>query len=184
LIARPLLAAVRSPTPVVLLVDEVDRADPEFEALLLEVLADHAITIPELGTFRATAPPLCVLTTNATRELTEALRRRCLHAYVDYPEPSRELAIVKGRVPGIADALAARLVEFVNKLREMELRKPPSISESIEWARSIVVLGASALDESLAKTTLGVLLKHEEDREKVVPRLGAMLAARAGAGGG
>jgi MoxR-like ATPase len=184
LIARPLLAAVRAPDPVVLLVDEVDRADPEFEALLLEVLADHAITIPELGTFRASAPPLCVLTTNATRELTEALRRRCLHAYVDYPEPSRELAIVKGRVPGIADALAARLVDFVNKLREMELRKPPSISESIEWARSIVVLGASALDESLARTTLGVLLKHEEDREKVVPRLGSMLAARAGAGGG
>jgi len=184
LIARPLLAAVRAESPVVLLVDEVDRADPEFEALLLEVLADHAITIPELGTFRAKAPPLVVLTTNATRELTEALRRRCLHAYVDYPEPSRELAIVRSRVPGISEALAGRLVDFVTKLREMELRKAPSISESIEWARAILVLGASALDEPLAKATLGVLLKHEEDREKAVPRLGALLAARPNVGGG
>jgi MoxR-like ATPase len=176
LIARPLLAAIRSPDPVVLLIDEVDRADPEFEALLLEVLADLAITIPELGTFRATAPPLVILTTNATRELTEALRRRCLHAMVDYPEPSRELAIVKGRVPKIADALAERLVEFVRRLREMELRKPPSLAESIEWARALVVLGAAALDEELARTTMGVLLKHGEDREKALGKLGALLA--------
>jgi MoxR-like ATPase len=176
LIARPLLAAIRATEPVVLLIDEVDRADPEFEALLLEVLADHAITIPELGTFRATAPPLVVLTTNATRELTEALRRRCLHASVGYPEPSRERAIVKVRVPGIADALADRLVEFVTRLRALELRKPPSISESIEWARALVVLGASALDESLARDTLGVLLKHAEDREKVEPKLPPLLA--------
>ncbi len=176
LVARPLLAAIRAADPVVLLIDEVDRADPEFEALLLEVLADHAITIPELGTFRAVAPPLVVLTTNATRELTEALRRRCLHAAVGYPEPSRERAIVKGRVPHIADALAERLVEFVQRLRSLELRKPPSISESIEWARALVVLGASALDEDLARETLGVLLKHLEDREKVEPKLGALLA--------
>ncbi|MGZ3423631.1 MAG: AAA family ATPase [Polyangiales bacterium] len=176
LVARPLLAAIRSPDPVVLLIDEVDRADPEFEALLLEVLADLAITIPELGTFRATAPPLVVLTTNATRELTEALRRRCLHAVVDYPEPSRELAIVKGRVPKIADALAERLVEFVRRLRELELRKPPSLAESIEWARALVVLGAAALDEETARTTLGVLLKHGEDREKALGRLTALLA--------
>jgi MoxR-like ATPase len=144
--------------------------------LLLEVLADLAITVPELGTFRATAPPLVVLTTNATRELTEALRRRCLHAVVDYPEPSRELAIVKGRVPKIADALAERLVEFVRRLRELELRKPPSLAESIEWARALVVLGAAALDEETARTTLGVLLKHGEDREKALGRLTALLA--------
>ena len=178
LVARPLLQAIRSKTPVVLLIDEVDRADPEFEALLLEVLADNAITIPELGTFVATAPPLVILTTNATRELTEALRRRCLHASVDYPEPSRELAIVKARVPGVEAALAARLVELVSKLRDLELRKPPSISETIEWARALVVLGASSLDEELARRTLGVLLKHGEDRDKVTPRLTALLASR------
>jgi MoxR-like ATPase len=184
LVARPLLQAIRAEQPVVLLIDEVDRADPEFEALLLEMLADNAITVPELGTFTAKTPPLVVLTTNATRELTEALRRRCLHASVDYPEPSRELAIVKRRVPGIEDALANRLVEFVNALRGLELRKAPSIAESIEWARAIVVLGASALDESLARSTLGVLLKHGEDREKVEGRLGALLATRPRASGG
>jgi MoxR-like ATPase len=176
LVARPLLAAVRAEKPVVLLIDEVDRADPEFEALLLEVLADHAITVPELGTFRARTPPLFVLTTNATRELTDALRRRCLHALVDYPEPSRELRIVKDRVPAISDALAQRLVEFVRRLRELELRKPPSIAESVEWARAIVVLGASSIDEELARATLGVLLKHGEDREKAEARWAALLA--------
>ena len=179
LVARPLLAAIRAPKPVVLLIDEVDRADPEFEALLLEILADYAITIPELGTFHAKSPPLVVLTTNATRELTEALRRRCLHASVDYPEPSRELAIVKSRVPGIQDELAARLVDFVTKLRELELRKPPSIAESIEWARAMIVLGASALDEELARITLGVLLKHDEDRDKVESKLTALLSRTA-----
>jgi MoxR-like ATPase len=176
LIARPLLAELRSDDPVVLLIDEVDRADPEFEALLLEVLADLAITVPELGTFRAKSPPLVVLTTNATRELTEALRRRCLHAVVDYPEPSRELAIVKARVPRIADALAERLVEFVRRLRELELRKPPSLAESIEWARALVVLGAAALDEETARATLGVLLKHGEDRDKALAKLTTLLA--------
>ncbi|GAC1368590.1 MAG: MoxR family ATPase [Polyangiales bacterium] len=184
LVARPLLQAVRSPRPVVLLIDEVDRADPEFEALLLEMLADHAITIPELGTYTAKFPPLVVLTTNATRELTEALRRRCLHAYVDYPEPSRELAIVRARVPGVSEALAGRLVDFVTQLRAMDLRKSPSIAESSEGARAIVVLAASALDEPLARATLGVLLKHEEDREKVSPRLGALLASRPSGGTG
>lgn len=176
LLSRPLLAAVRAAEPVVLLVDEVDRGDPEFEALLLEVLADFAVTVPELGTFRAPAPPLVVLTTNGTRELTEALRRRCLHAVLDYPEPSRELAIVEARVPGIAAALSARLVEVVRRLRDLELRKPPSIAESIDWARALVVLGASSLDEATARETLGVLIKHGEDRQKVESRLGAVLA--------
>ncbi|GAC1518479.1 MAG: MoxR family ATPase [Polyangiales bacterium] len=184
LVARPLLQAVRSPRPVVLLIDEVDRAAPEFEARLLEMLADHALTFPELGPSTAKFPPLVVLTTNATRELTEALRRRCLHAYVDYPEPSRELAIVRARVPGVSEALAGRLVDFVTQLRAMDLRKSPSIAESIEWARAIVVLAASALDEPLARATLGVLLKHEEDREKVSPRLGALLASRPSGGTG
>jgi MoxR-like ATPase len=175
LVARPLLQAIRADHPVVLLIDEVDRADPEFEALLLEVLADFAVSIPELGTFQAHARPLVVLTTNGTRELTEALRRRCLHAFVDYPEPSRELQIVRSAVPGIEAKLAERLVEFVRKLRDLELRKSPSLAESIEWARAIVVLGASALDEELARTTLGVLLKHSEDREKVEAKLTALM---------
>lgn len=182
LVARPLLAAIRAESPVVLLIDEVDRSDPEFEALLLEVLADHAITVPELGTFRAKVAPLVVLTTNATRELTDALRRRCLHAQVDYPEPSRELAIVKARAPAIADALAARLVDFVRRLRDLELRKPPSIAESIEWARALLVLGASSIDEATARATLGVLLKHGDDRDKAEARLGALLSEKGTAG--
>jgi MoxR-like ATPase len=176
LLSRPLLSAIRAPSPVVLLIDEVDRADPEFEALLLEVLADNAITVPELGTFRAVAPPLVVLTTNGTRELTDALRRRCLHALVDYPEPSRELAIVRARVPGIEAALADRLVDLVRKLRGLDLRKAPSIAETIEWARALVVLGASALDEEIAQATLGVVLKHGEDREKAAAKLSVLLA--------
>ncbi len=166
LVARPLLRALRADTPVVLLVDEVDRAEPEFEALLLEVLAERQITIPELGTIRAKHAPLVVLTTNATRDMTDALRRRCLHAALDYPTPSRELAIVESRVPGIAHALAAELVAFAQKVRTMELRKPPSIAETIDWARAVLTMGASALDRELRNATLGALLKHQEDRER------------------
>jgi MoxR-like ATPase len=166
LVARPLLQALRADAPVVLLVDEVDRAEPEFEALLLEVLAERQITIPELGTIRAKHAPLVVLTTNATRDMTDALRRRCLHAALDYPTPSRELAILEARVPGIASTLAASLVEFAQKLRAMDLRKPPSIAETIDWARTMLTLGASALDRDLRNATLGVLLKHQEDRER------------------
>lgn len=166
LLARPLLRALRSETPAVLLVNEVDRADPEFEAVLLEVLADFQVTIPELGTVKASHPPLVVLTTNATREMTDALRRRCLHLFLDYPTPSRELAILEAKVPGIAKALAAELVAFAEKVRAMNIRKPPSISESLDWARALVTLGASALDPELARATLGAFLKHEEDRER------------------
>lgn len=168
LISRPLLAALESETPAVLLVDEVDRADPEFEAFLLEILAENQVTIPELGTIRATHPPLVILTTNATRDMTDALRRRCLHAFLDYPPPSRELKILELRIPGIAKALAESLVTFVQSVRKLELRKLPSISETIDWARALIALGASALDKELATETLGALLKHEEDREKVL----------------
>jgi len=171
LIPRPLLQALRSESPAVLLVDEVDRADPEFEAVLLEILADNQVTIPEIGTVRAAHPPLVVLTTNATREMTDALRRRCLHLFLDYPPPSRELAILEAKVPGIAKTLAAQLVAFAEKARAMDLRKPPSISESIDWARALVTLGASALDPDLARATLGALLKHEEDRERAAATL-------------
>jgi len=167
LIPRPLLQALRSDQPVVLLIDEVDRADPEFEAVLLEILADSAVTIPEIGTVTAKHPPLVVLTTNATREMTDALRRRCLHLFLDYPPPSREIAILEAKVPGIAKALATQLAAFAEKVRGMDLRKPPSIAESIDWARALVTLGASALDKDLARATLGAFLKHEEDRERV-----------------
>jgi len=171
LIERPLLKAVTSATPVVLLVDEVDRADPEFEALLLELLAERQVTIPELGTLRGPHAPLVLLTTNGTREMTDALRRRCLHAFVDYPAPSRELAIVLRRVPGISERLAEHLTRFVAELRERELRKAPSIAETIDWAKSIVLLGGSAIDSATARDTLAALVKHEEDRDQAATAL-------------
>jgi MoxR-like ATPase len=171
LVERPILRALSSETPVVMLVDEVDRADPEFEAFLLEVLAERQVTIPELGTLRAKSAPLFVLTSNGTREMSDALRRRCLHAFLDYPPPSREQAILELRVPGIARRLAEQLTAFVRDVRAMDLQKAPSISETIDWARSLVLLGASALDETLARATLGALLKYEEDRAKVAPKL-------------
>ena len=173
LIPRPLLQALESPVPAVLLLDEVDRADPEFEAFLLEILAEQQVTIPELGTIRAAHPPLVLLTTNATRDMTDALRRRCLHAFLDYPPPSREIAILELRVPGVARALAERLVAFVHEVRKLDLRKAPSISETLDWARALLLLGASALDKPLVESTLGALVKHEEDRVKV-----AALASR------
>jgi MoxR-like ATPase len=176
LIERPLLHALTSDRPVVMLIDEVDRADPEFEAFLLEILSEGQVTIPELGPIRAQHPPLFVLTSNGSREMTDALRRRCLHAFVDYPPPSREQAIIELRVPGIGPTLAEELARFVRGVRALELRKPPSIAESIDWARALVLLGRSALDADLVRSTLGVLLKHQEDREKVAAKLGSLVA--------
>jgi MoxR-like ATPase len=174
LVERPLLRALTSEAPVVMLVDEVDRADPEFEALLLEVLADRQITIPELGTVRASnaggkgepSAPLFVLTSNATRDLNDALRRRCLHAFLDVPPPSREQAILELRVPGIGQSLAEGVAKLAHKIRALDLRKAPSIAETIDWARALLLLGASGVDRELARSTLGVLLKYEEDRAK------------------
>jgi MoxR-like ATPase len=174
LVERPILRALTSAAPVVMLVDEVDRADPEFEAFLLEVLAEGQATIPELGTIRAKSPPLFVLTSNGTRDMTDALRRRCLHAFLDYPPPSREQAIIELRVPGIANHLAARLTAFARDVRAMDLRKAPSISETIDWARALVLLGARSIDAELARSTLGVLLKYGEDRAKVEAKLGTL----------
>jgi MoxR-like ATPase len=171
LIERPLLRALTSERPVVMLIDEVDRADPEFEALLLEVLSEGQVTIPELGTVRAKAPPLFVLTSNATREMTDALRRRCLHAFIDAPSPSREQAIIEMRVPGVGNGLAKQLAAFAKQARGLDLRKSPSIAETVDWARALLLLGASALDADLARSTLGVLLKHQEDRDKVEAKL-------------
>ena len=176
LIARPLLRALTSDEPVVLLVDEVDRADPEFEAFLLEVLAEQQVTIPELGTIKAKHTPLVLLTSNGTRDLTDALRRRCLHAFLDYPPPSRELAILELRVPGIGKDLALALASFASRVRTMSLRKSPSISETLDWARALLALGASALDPETVRSTLSVLIKYEEDRVKVSDKAEALLA--------
>jgi MoxR-like ATPase len=175
LIARPLLSALLSDVPAVLLIDEVDRADPEFEALLLEVLAEQQVTIPELGTIKAKHPPLVLLTSNNSRDLTDALRRRCLHAFLDYPPPSREVAILELRVPGIGTLLATQLAAFAAKVRAMDLRKSPSISESLDWARALLVLGANALDPEVVRATLSALVKHEEDRVRVDEKAEALL---------
>jgi MoxR-like ATPase len=174
LVERPLLRALTSDERVVMLVDEVDRADPEFEAFLLEILAEGQVTIPEIGTVRAKAAPLFVLTSNAAREMTDALRRRCLHAFVDYPPPSREQAILEMRVPGIGKHLAEQLAAFAHKVRALDLRKAPSMAETIDWARALVLLGASALDKELARSTLAAIVKHEEDRAKVEAKLDSL----------
>lgn len=176
LLPRPLLAALMSETPAVLLIDEVDRSDPELEAFLLEVLGEMQVTLPELGTIRAKHRPLVLLTTNATREMTDALRRRCLHAFLDYPSPGREVAIIELRVPGIDARLAEHLVAFVSRLRTMDLRKLPSITETIDWARTLMLLGSRALDPELVRDTLGVLLKHQEDRLQVERQTESLVA--------
>jgi MoxR-like ATPase len=176
LVERPLLQALTSEQPAVMLIDEIDRADPELEAFLLEILAERQVTIPELGTVRATHAPLFILTSNGTRDMTDALRRRCLHAFVDYPPPSREQAILELRVPGLGAALAAQLAAFAQKVRAMDLRKSPSIAETIDWARALLLLGENALEPELARSTLGLLVKYEEDRAKVEAKLGALVA--------
>jgi len=176
LLDRPLLTAIRRSEPTVLLIDETDKADVEVEGLLLEVLSDFQVTIPELGTVTAVRRPFVVLTSNATRELSEALRRRCLYLHVGYPEAAREKAIVLSRVPEAADRLAAQVVGAVRALRALELRKAPSIAESIDWARTLLALGLDELDAAAARATLGVVLKHSSDHDKAVAHL--QLAAR------
>jgi MoxR-like ATPase len=166
LLERPLLTAIRRDEPTVLLIDETDKADVEVEGLLLEVLSDFQVTIPELGTINAVRKPFVVLTSNATRELSEALKRRCLYLHLDYPNPERERDIVKARVPGIEDALAERLARVVATLRALELKKAPSIAETIDWARTLLALGAGELDEDTISATLGVVLKHNSDQER------------------
>jgi MoxR-like ATPase len=170
LLPRPVLQAVTSDVPALLLVDEVDKADPEFEAFLLEVLADQAVTVPELGTIRARHPPRLVLTSNATRELSDALRRRCLHLFIDFPSQERELAIVRSRIPGVPEELARQSVAAVAALRAMDLKKAPSISETLDWIRSLVLLQAHVLDGRVVSETLNVLLKHEADLAAARPR--------------
>jgi MoxR-like ATPase len=172
LLTRPLLEAIRATEPVVLLIDEVDRVEVETEALLLEVLSDFQVSIPELGTVVGTQRPLIVLTSNATRELSEALRRRCLYLHLDYPSVAREREIVRLRVPEIDAALAEQIAQMVRTIRQLELKKAPSISETIDWARTLLHLEASSLDRATVDDTLHLLLKHERDIERARTELG------------
>jgi MoxR-like ATPase len=160
---RPLLTAMQQEAASVLLIDEIDKSDEEFEAFLLEVLSDYQVTVPEIGTIKAKVPPLVILTSNNIRELGDALKRRCLHLHIGFPEAERERAIVRARVPDIADNLLTQLVVFVQGLRDLDIRKQPSISETVDWARTLILMHANDLDEEMVRTTLNVLLKHESD---------------------
>ncbi|MEU3443169.1 MoxR family ATPase [Streptomyces griseoincarnatus] len=171
LLPRPLLTAIRGDDPKVLLIDETDKADVEIEGLLLEVLGDFQVTVPELGTVTATRRPFTVLTSNATRELSEALRRRCLFLHIGFPDAELERRIVRLKVPGIDAALAESVVRVVGALRAMDLRKAPSVAETVDWARTLLALGASALGETVVRDSLGVVLKHQDDIQKAAAKL-------------
>ncbi|MBI3029102.1 MAG: MoxR family ATPase [Candidatus Rokubacteria bacterium] len=173
---RPLLSAIQADDPVVLLVDEIDKAEPEFEAFLLEVLSDFQVSVPELGTIVAKHIPLVVLTSNNARELSDGLKRRCLHLFIDFPAPRDELEILRLKVPEISERLAQAVVTAVQRIRAMELRKPPSVSESLDWARSLVILNAETLDAALVESTLTMLVKYEKDMERVKGALDKVLA--------
>ena len=172
LLSRPLLTAIRRSDPTVLLIDEADKTDVEVEALLLEVLAEFQVTIPELGTVTATRRPFVVVTSNATRELSEALKRRCLFLHLDYPTPERERDILLAQVPGIEAALAEQLVQTAATLRTLELKKAPSVAETIDWGRTLLALGLGTLDEDAIAQTLGVVLKHRSDQTRAAKELG------------
>src|SRR5438067_528588 len=166
LLPRPVLAAIRSPQPALLLIDEIDKADPEFEAFLLEVLSDFAVTVPELGTVKAVHTPRVVLTSNAARELSDGLKRRCLHLYIDFPTAQRELEIVRVRVPNVREELARKVVAAVQAIRKLDLKKAPSISETLDWTRALTLLNATTLDSQLVTDTLSTVLKYEADIAK------------------
>jgi MoxR-like ATPase len=175
-LTRPLLAAIASEDPVVLLIDEIDKTDQEFEAMLLEVLSDFQISIPELGVIEARTRPLVVLTSNNSRELTEALKRRCLYLWLDYPAIEREVEIVRLHSPELDEQLARRLVEVVHMVRSLDLKKPPSIAESIDWARAVLLLGADDIDRAVFERTMSIIVKHRTDLDLVAERVGVKLA--------
>lgn len=181
--ARPLLKAMEQAEGSILLIDEVDKSEEAFEALLLEVLADYQVTIPEIGTIKARTPPLVILTSNNTRELGDALKRRCLHLHIGFPDPVLERAIINARVPGIGDRLLGQMVGFVQALRQENVRKPPSVAEAVDWARTLMLLHASVLDEDLVRDTLNVLIKRESDiqvlQDRVAPLTKSVLATSA-----
>jgi MoxR-like ATPase len=182
LLTRPLLQAIAATEPVVLLIDEIDKTDQEFEAMLLEVLSDFQISIPELGVIEARTHPIVVLTSNNSRELTEALKRRCLYLWLDYPEVEREMQIVRLHSPEIDEQLARRLVEVVHMIRQLDLKKPPSIAESIDWARALLLLGADDLDASVFQRTMSIIVKHRTDMDLVAERVGMKLGGVEGLG--
>ncbi|RED38430.1 MoxR-like ATPase [Rhodopseudomonas thermotolerans] len=173
---RPLLKALEQPQGCVLLVDEIDKSDAEFESLLLEILSDYQVTIPELGTISATVKPLVLLTSNGERDLSDALKRRCLHLHIGFPEQRLEERIVESRVPGAGETLRKQMVGFINQIRALDLKKLPSVSETIDWARVLVLLQASELDHQTVKDTLNVLLKYEADIETALPQVAGFVA--------
>jgi MoxR-like ATPase len=176
LLSRPLLAAIAETEPVVLLIDEIDKTDHEFEAMLLEVLSDFQISIPELGVVEAKSQPLVLLTSNNSRELTEALKRRCLYLWLDYPDAERELEIVRLHAPDLSESVARKLVEVVHMIRALDLKKPPSIAESIDWARALILLGADDIDEAVLERTMSIVVKHRTDLDVVAERVGVKLS--------
>ncbi len=175
LLARPLLTAISEERPVVLLIDEIDKTDQEFEAMLLEVLSDFQVSIPELGVVQARSQPLVLLTSNNSRELTEALKRRCLYLWLDYPDVERELEIVHLHAPDLEESVARKLVEVVQMVRDLDLKKPPSIAESIDWARALLLLGAENVDEEVLRRTMSIIVKHRTDLDMVAERVGVKL---------
>jgi MoxR-like ATPase len=175
LLTRPLLQAIASEEPVVLLIDEIDKTDQEFEAMLLEILSDFQVSIPEMGVVEASSMPLVLLTSNNSRELTEALKRRCLYLWLDYPDVERELEIVRLHTPELDEHVARRLVEVVHMVRGLDLKKPPSIAESIDWARALILLGADDIDEAMLKKTMSIIVKHRTDLDVVAERAGVKL---------
>jgi MoxR-like ATPase len=175
LLARPLMSAIASPEPVVLLIDEIDKTDQEFEAMLLELLSDFQITIPELGRIEAQTMPVVLLTSNNTRELTEALKRRCLYLWLDYPEPDHELAIVRMHAPELPATVSDKLIELIGQIRKLDLKKPPSIAESIDWARALLLLGAEDIDARTFRETMSIIVKHRTDIDIVAERVGVRL---------
>ncbi|MEX0993399.1 MAG: MoxR family ATPase [Solirubrobacterales bacterium] len=175
LMSRPLLGAISATEPVVLLIDEIDKTDQEFEAMLLEVLSDFQISIPELGVVEAKTHPIVVLTSNNTRELTEALKRRCLYLWLDYPDVDRELEIVNLHVPDLPEKISRRLIEIVHMVRGLDVKKPPSIAESIDWARALLLLGAEDIDRSMFEKTMSIIVKHRSDLDVVAERVGVRL---------
>jgi len=178
IVPRPLMKAITSEKPTLLLIDEVDKSDPEFEAFLLEVLSDFQVTVPEIGTITAVTKPLVFLTSNDAREMSDALKRRCLHLWIDYPTAELEIQILDSKVPGIDKRLAEDIVSLMHKIREMDLKKAPSISETLDWARALLALNASDLDDEIVSDTLNVILKYEGDVKKAQGELGKLLAKK------
>ena len=176
------MTAIAAKDPVVLLIDEIDKTDQEFEAMLLEVLSDFQISIPELGVIEARTHPIVVLTSNNSRELTEALKRRCLYLWLDYPSLEHELEIVRLHAPELKETVARRLVEVIGMVRELDLKKPPSIAESIDWARALLLLGADDIDQSVFERTMSIVVKHRSDMDLVAERVGLKLGGVEGLG--